>query len=464
MSQLNLSDLIVVVLAAGLGKRLNPLTQLLPKPAIPLLDQPLCLGMISQLLHAGAKTVHVNTSFLAEALEDQVMEALVPDQHSRIRFWRESPRLETGGALLNIFRGLAQEGVDPSQRDWLVVSGDILGLIPLPELLTSWERERTSAHALMACFPLNQDRTDVTWLSACGDRVIGFGSHAKPSAGHGGGAGHALSPQPALFSNFQMIKGTALADQAPCYGSSVELIYKPLINANKPVAALLLEPSLFWHNVGTPSEYLSSRAALLNLITHDPSSPICTTRNLIRKRRPAHLAPSTLVTVLNEVPKRHPDLSGDQEGKKEKGAPNTDAPRMIKGFVCTLEQAAGHCLIERPASLITACAADEGLECSLAIALEKILAFCKETEPMGHEASNGLEDFRPPVSVTLYLELPTTFPIQLPRPLFIGADLFVELALSQRGTTAKDLSPEPCTPADKPATGTWLGLLIGHLS
>lgn len=486
MTRSHLANFHVVVLAAGLGKRLSPLTQLLPKPAVPLLGQPLCVGMITQLLYFGAKKVHVNTSYLAPELEAQISASLRPPHRTQVRFWREAPRLETGGALFNIFQGLRREDTDPSTQDWLIVSGDILGLIPVEILLETWARERVTAEALMGCLPLRQERADVTWVSEDGCTVLGFGgdlrSDREQTIGH-----TKQGVLRTLFSNFQILKGTTLVDQKPRYGSSINLIYRDLIRKKKRIAALQLDASLFWHNVGTPQEYLDGRNALRLLLDNaSAGKTLRACRKLLAERPSSFIPPEAKVMHLTRVINRKADQAldqpfdsrglteqasaqtsltcavSDQAHQIEKGAPMDGAPHNVKGFVGTFEQAAGKCLIERPASLISACAAAEGLEYPFALALERILALCQAIEPSRSEAGDGLREFRPSVLVTLYIELPTTFPIQLPRPLFIGADLFLELALSQRGPQREASGQGLISGSAGTTESPWLGLLIAH--
>lgn len=85
-----------IVLSAGLGTRMRPLTNTMPKPLIPLCGKPLidhCLAFVSS---AGIGEVVVNTSYLAQQLEDYLSARAVP----RIHFSREEPApLETGGGI-----------------------------------------------------------------------------------------------------------------------------------------------------------------------------------------------------------------------------------------------------------------------------------------------------------------------------------------------------------------------------
>ena len=59
------SALTAVILAAGLGTRLRPLSYQVPKPLFPILNRPLLGLILSQLEKAGFRRVAVNTHHLA---------------------------------------------------------------------------------------------------------------------------------------------------------------------------------------------------------------------------------------------------------------------------------------------------------------------------------------------------------------------------------------------------------------
>jgi len=106
-----------MVLAAGRGERLRPLTDTLPKPLVAVGGRPLISWHLAALARAGVRVVVVNVSWLGEQLR-----AALGDGREfgvAIRYSEEGPvPLETGGGIL---RALPLLGPEP----FLVVSGDV---------------------------------------------------------------------------------------------------------------------------------------------------------------------------------------------------------------------------------------------------------------------------------------------------------------------------------------------------
>lgn len=106
-----------LIYAAGLGERMRPLTDQIPKPLLCVGGKPLIVRHLEKLAAAGVHYVVINTSHLAEqfpvALGDGSRWGL------RIRYAYEGATpLETGGGMLN---ALPLLGPEP----FLVISGDI---------------------------------------------------------------------------------------------------------------------------------------------------------------------------------------------------------------------------------------------------------------------------------------------------------------------------------------------------
>ncbi|HEY9130682.1 MAG TPA: nucleotidyltransferase family protein [Dyella sp.] len=106
-----------LILAAGLGERMRPLTDRTPKPLLSVGGKPLIVWHLEKLAAADVRYVVINTSHLAE----QFPEALGDGSRwgLRIRYAYEGPTpLETGGGMLN---ALPLLGPEP----FIAVNGDI---------------------------------------------------------------------------------------------------------------------------------------------------------------------------------------------------------------------------------------------------------------------------------------------------------------------------------------------------
>lgn len=105
-----------MILAAGKGTRLLPLTETVPKPMILINSEPLIVHQIRWLKRAGIQDIVVNVHHLA----DQIESCLGSGRHLgvRISLSHEAKLLETGGGIKNALRFL---GKDP----FVVLNGDI---------------------------------------------------------------------------------------------------------------------------------------------------------------------------------------------------------------------------------------------------------------------------------------------------------------------------------------------------
>jgi N-acetyl-alpha-D-muramate 1-phosphate uridylyltransferase len=105
-----------LILAAGRGERLRPLTDALPKPLLTAGGRPLVEWQLERLVRAGFTDLVVNHAHLGALIE-----AALGDGRrfgARIRYSPESPALETAGGIV---KALPMLGAEP----FVVVSGDI---------------------------------------------------------------------------------------------------------------------------------------------------------------------------------------------------------------------------------------------------------------------------------------------------------------------------------------------------
>lgn len=86
-----------MVLAAGLGVRMRPLTDRVPKPLVEVNGVPLIENIIARLEKAGIERVIINTYYKAEMLEEYAKSRKSPE----ILISHEDEILETGGGIVN---------------------------------------------------------------------------------------------------------------------------------------------------------------------------------------------------------------------------------------------------------------------------------------------------------------------------------------------------------------------------
>jgi MurNAc alpha-1-phosphate uridylyltransferase len=131
-----------MVLAAGLGARMRPLTDRLPKPLIEIGGRTMLDRVIDALAAQGVEQVVVNAHHLAPVLEKHIARRHSPT----LRLCIEAERLETGGGVVN---ALPLLGAEP----FFVVNGDIVwrdGPRPtLEDLASAWNDQRMDGLLLL---------------------------------------------------------------------------------------------------------------------------------------------------------------------------------------------------------------------------------------------------------------------------------------------------------------------------
>jgi MurNAc alpha-1-phosphate uridylyltransferase len=115
-----------MILAAGKGERMRPLTLTTPKPLLPVGGTPLIVWHVERLVAAGIRDVVINLSWLGERIP-----AALGDGSRwgvRLHYVDEGPEpLETGGGLRNALDLLGD-------APFVAVNGDVWTDAPLPPL------------------------------------------------------------------------------------------------------------------------------------------------------------------------------------------------------------------------------------------------------------------------------------------------------------------------------------------
>lgn len=118
-----------MILAAGRGNRLRPLTDQTPKPLLPLDGKPLIVYHLEKLAKAGVKEVVINTAWLPEAFPQTLGEG--EGFGLKIHYSPEPEGgLETAGGVINALPMLGEE-------PFLLINGDVFSEIDY----ASWVRK-----------------------------------------------------------------------------------------------------------------------------------------------------------------------------------------------------------------------------------------------------------------------------------------------------------------------------------
>jgi N-acetyl-alpha-D-muramate 1-phosphate uridylyltransferase len=137
-----------MILAAGRGERMRPLTDSLPKPLLPVAGKPLIVHQIERLARAGFQRLVINHAHLGALIEARLGDG--SDWGVEIRYSPEKNALETGGG---IFRALPLLGEDA----FLVVNGDVWCDIDFGRLKLA---EGRLAHLVLVPNPAQHPRGD----------------------------------------------------------------------------------------------------------------------------------------------------------------------------------------------------------------------------------------------------------------------------------------------------------------
>lgn len=155
-----------MILAAGRGERMRPLTDHVPKPLVPLAGQTLIEHAVSALRRAGVTDLVVNLGYRGQQIRERLGngEAL----GVQIRYSDEGdPALETGGG---VFRALDLLGEEP----FLLVNADVWSEFDLGVLSRRAEQmpDRDLAHLVLVPNPEHRMQGD---FALVGDRVLNTG-------------------------------------------------------------------------------------------------------------------------------------------------------------------------------------------------------------------------------------------------------------------------------------------------
>lgn len=158
-----------MILAAGRGERMRPLTDATPKPLLRAGGKPLIVWHIERLVRAGIRDIVINHAWLGGQIEAYLQDG--SRYGARIRYSPESEPLETAGGIAHALHLLGQE-------PFLVVNGDIWcdwDPAAAPAIAMQLARQNKLAWLLLADNPEHHPDGD---FGLAGDSVVCSDDHS----------------------------------------------------------------------------------------------------------------------------------------------------------------------------------------------------------------------------------------------------------------------------------------------
>jgi len=211
-----------MILAAGRGERMRPLTDALPKPLLPVRGRPLIEWHIAALVAAGVDDIVVNLGWLGNAIREHLGDGA--RFNAGIRYSEEGwPALETGGG---VFRALPLLGTDP----FLLLSADIHADYSLASLVAQARAMPAGdlAHLVLVPNPAHHPQGD---FSLQGARILN-------------------SPRALTFANYSVLR-PQLFDGCRKGTFPIAPLWRAAADAGR-VSGELFTGS--WCNLGTPDQ------------------------------------------------------------------------------------------------------------------------------------------------------------------------------------------------------------------
>ena len=225
-----------MILAAGLGTRLRPITDTTPKPLVAVGGRPLIDHALDRLAEAGVEHVVVNLHYKAAMIADH----LTSRDHPRIELSEEAELLDTGGGVARALPSLGEA--------FFAVNSDVFWLDNEPpallRLAAAFEPATTDAVLLL------QPMATAVGYDGSGDYLLDDKGNPRRR--------REREPAPYLFAGIQLLH-RRLFDEAPGGVFSLVRVFDRA-EASGRLAAIVHDGE--WYHVGTPDGLASIRERL----------------------------------------------------------------------------------------------------------------------------------------------------------------------------------------------------------
>lgn len=226
-----------MVLAAGLGTRLRPITETVPKPMVQVGGRPIIDTVLDRLVAAGVEEVMVNTHHLAEVIRTHLSARTEP----RIHFSHEDPILETGGGIKKVLSFFGDRPFYAVNAKIVWLNGKIDALVRLAD---AWDDREMDALLLL------QPTVTAVGYDGMGDFVMDQEGRVRRR--------REWEVAPFLFSGIQLIH-PRIFEGSPDGAFSMNVLYDRAIDAGRLYG---LRHDGEWFHVSTPRHLAEVRSYL----------------------------------------------------------------------------------------------------------------------------------------------------------------------------------------------------------
>ena len=228
-----------LVLTAGLGTRLQPLTLARAKAAAPVDGNPLARRTIAWLVSQGVRDMVLNLHHKPETITGAVGDG--GDLGARVRYSWESPVLGSAGGPRHALPLILDTA--GAERTFVLVNGDTLTNVDLAAMLA--QHRRSGALVTMALIPNPRPEKYGGVLLDAGHAVTAFTRRGSPEKSH-----HFIGPQIVEADVFE-----TLPDGVPA--ESVSGVYPKLMAARRGSVMGYVSNATF-RDIGTPADLLQT--------------------------------------------------------------------------------------------------------------------------------------------------------------------------------------------------------------
>ncbi len=229
------------VLGAGLGTRLRPLTDSMPKPMIPLWNRPLLTWALDHLMaDAGSESFMVNTHHCP-----RVYDSFFPDREWRgasLEFRHEPTLLDTAGGIANVIDWLPS-----GEESFFVYNGDILTDLPLGPAIEAHEQSEALVTMVL--------RSEGAALQVAWDEQSGRVADIRQSTGKGEGLPRYQ------FTGIYLVRPAFLDRLTPGKIESVILPFLDVIRDIDGIGGVVIDEGE-WSDLGNRESYLDASVSL----------------------------------------------------------------------------------------------------------------------------------------------------------------------------------------------------------